>query len=46
MIKRLDKLPKRKVTVNELLDAEKTQDVLDEINSVEDIDELAVMWTT
>ena len=45
MIKRMDKLPKRKVTVAELLDKDDVQHILETVTADrEKIDEIIVIW--
>lgn len=46
MIKRLDKLPKRKVTINELLDISDLVTMVDDIAKLAgDIEELVIVYT-
>ncbi len=46
VVKRLDKLPKRKVTVDEILDREAVVDILNELFEVSGlIEDLVVIWT-
>jgi hypothetical protein len=46
-IKRLDKLPKRKVTIDELLELSDIQDILNDISEAKsDIEEIVVIYTS
>ena len=45
-IRRLDKLPKRKVTIEELLDREETTDAFEDALAVkDDIGDLLIIWS-